>query len=210
MKVQLPWYGKAAGSSAKTIYQSYWGNTYTRSFPFLFHYPDTAKQQETQAAFFAVQRAWWTIYPQLATYIPKSQRHNRNIYNTLSKGMYQSMMTYKAKDTNNIKQHFGLDNRQQVKLNLLVKLMIYEDHKYFIYADLVSIDAKRHFIPRFAHYLLYNIVQQEFYYKNEVYKDKDLTTSFEIENEWDKSDIVIAYLALSDENFFTDFYLCTV
>lgn len=89
MKVQLPWIGKAAGSSAGTIYQSYWGHTYTRSFPALFHYPDTPAQQATQALFHDVQRFWLPIYQHLEPSIGKEQRKGINAFNVLAKCIYK-------------------------------------------------------------------------------------------------------------------------
>lgn len=208
MKVQLPWYGKAAGSSAGTIYQSYWGHTYTRSFPFIFHYPDTQKQQKTQASFFAIQRAWWAIYPQIAAFIPQSQRRNRNIYNALSKSLYNSILTYKDKKETNVRKNFGLDDRKQVKIFLDLQSVQYDGSKYGIWITLKDIVSTRKFSPKWCHYLLYNITQQEFFYQYAEYDSPDLSATFKLLTDWDRYDLVVCYLALSDENFFTNFYLC--
>ena len=80
MKLQLPWIGKAAGSSAGQILQSYWGHTYSRSFPSMFHYPNTKLQQECQAKFFDIQRIWQPIYVVIRQHIGSTQRTNLGIY----------------------------------------------------------------------------------------------------------------------------------
>lgn len=209
MKVQLPWFGKATGSSAGTIYQSYWGNTYTRSFPFSFHYPDTEKQQQCQFDFFRIQRAWWTIYDKLKTYIPRSQRRNRNIYNTLSKGVYSAFLTYGIKANENIRPHWGIDPRNTVLPIIEVGKVSYSNLTYIIEATLQNIAGKRKFYPTNNHFLLCNITQQEMYYKIEPYSEAKISTSLFVTSEWLNTDIIIAYVAFSNDEFFTNFYLCS-
>ena len=209
MKVHLPIVGKATGSSAGLIYQSYWGNTYTRSFPFSFHYPDTDKQQKSQFDFFQIQRAWWTIYENLKTYIPRVQRRNRNIYDTLSKGVYSALLTYDIKAEANIRPHWGLDPRNTVLPIIDVDKISYSNFNYYIDATLQSFTGKRKFYPSINHFLLCNLTQQEMYYKIEPYTDSKISTSIFVTSEWLNTDIIIAYVAFSNDEFFTNFYLCS-
>ena len=209
MKVHLPIVGKATGSSAGLIYQSYWGNTYTRSFPFSFHYPDTDKQQKCQFDFYRIQRAWWTIYDKLKTYIPRSQRRNRNIYNTLSKGVYSAFLTYGIKADENIRPHWGLDPRNTILPIIEVGKISYSNFNYYIDATLQSLAGKRKFYPSINHFLLCNLTQQEMYYSFEPYTESKISTSFLVASEWLDTDIIIAYVAFSHDEFFTNFYLCS-
>ena len=207
MKVHLPIVGKASGSSAGLIYQSYYGNTYTRSFPFLFHYPDTAKQQKCQASFFAIQRAWWPIFYKMRDYVSKSQRHNTNIFNKLSKGLFKSIMTYSEKSERNKTMSWGLDTRRSVTFvpdNL--KLSIDREVCY-VDTTISGLLCKRKFIPNYYHLLLYNVTQQMFYYIVEQYTDPKISSSFLLTAKWEDSDLILLYVALSSNDFFSNFHL---
>lgn len=208
MKVHLPIVGKATGSSAGLIYQSYWGNTYTRSFPFSFHYPDTSKQQKSQFDFFKIQRVWWGIYEKLKTSIPASCRKNRNVFNELSSGIYRIFMTYMQKSSSNIVDVWGLDSRKSVKLNINAQFLDFLGDEIIVNAKVLDIYGKRKFVPDFFNTLLCNITEQEFYFIMDDYSDGSLTTSFKVEGKWDETDIIVAYTALSSKEFITNFYFC--
>lgn len=208
MKVHLPWSGKATGSSANLIYQSYWGNTYTRSFPFSFHYPDTGKQQKCQQDFFKIQRVWWEVYKAMAPFIPKSQRHNKNIYNLLSAGIYRIFMTYSEKKQANVVPVWGLDNRKTVKLSLFVGPIDMVSTPCTVYTEIQSIQSSRKFQRIYNHLLLVNVTQQSFYYTNFKRQGTEIKETFTVPGDWQPSDLILCYLALSDESFFTNFYLC--
>lgn len=209
MKVHLPIVGKATGSSAGLIYQSYWGNTYTRSFPFSFHYPDTDKQQKCQFDFFQIQRAWWPIYNQLKLSIPKQCRRNTNVYNVLSNGLYQVFMTYSEIKAQNVVYVWGLDKRKSVVVEISRNLISFDGLKLAVDTEILDIHGKRNFEPTNYNMLLCNITQQEFYFKVEQLTSKEILESFIITSEWSQSDIVVAYVAFSNKEFFTNFYLCS-
>ena len=209
MKVHLPIVGKATGSSAGLIYQSYWGNTYTRQFPFSFHYPDTSKQQKCQFDFFRIQRAWWPIYNQLKLSIPKQCRRNTNVYNELSNGLYKVFMTYAEIKAQNVVEEWGLDKRKSVIFNLEKYPITFDGLKMGVETDILEIHGKRSFKPTNYNMLLCNITQQEFYFKTELWTNDNILESFIITSEWSQSDIVVAYVAFSNNEFFTNFYLCT-
>lgn len=209
MKVHLPIVGKATGSSAGLIYQSYWGNTYTRSFPFSFHYPDTDKQQKCQFDFFQIQRAWWPIYKELKMSIPKQCRRNTNVYNELSNGLYRALMTYAPVKTENALQVWGLDKRKSVKADLKTSKIIIEDQRVFVSCYLNGFYGKRKFVPSVFNMLLCNITQQEFYLKIEKLESDTIAVEFFVTSEWSQSDIIVAYVAFSNDEFFTNFFLCS-
>lgn len=207
MKIHLPIVGKATGSSAGLIYQSYWGNTYTRSFPFSFHYPDTSKQQKCQFDFFRIQRAWWPIYNKLKFSIPKQCRRNTNVYNKLSKGLYEVFMTYSIIKADNIVEVWGLDERKAVIMYIEKKRLEFEDNVITARFSINGIYGKRHFSPQNYNMLLCNITQQEFYFQTaEVHAGLN-EVKFLVLSEWSRTDIIVAYVAFSNEEFFTNFYL---
>ena len=208
MKVHLPIVGKATGSSAGLIYQSYWGNTYTRSFPFCFHYPDTNKQKKCQFDFFLIQRSWWPIYNQLQLSIPKQCRRNTNVYNVLSKGLYSALMTYSEKNLQNIVSVWGLDKRRTVNADFNKISIMVSDIRWIVDAKLAEISSKRNFKPVFYHMLLCNITRQEFYFKEYRFAPPEIQETFIITSEWDRNDFVLVYVALSNDEFFTNFFLC--
>lgn len=210
MKVHLPILNKATGSSAGLIYQSYYGNTYTRAFPFSFHYPDTEKQQKTQFDFFKIQRVWWIIYEQMKEFVPKGQRHNKNVFDVLSAGLYSSFMTYTQKAASNVKSVWGLDDRKTVKAVLSFEKISNAGIVYYISATLHSFQGKRRFTPKFYHVLLCNITRQDvlFYFSN--YETNNIEVEVRVFLDWERTDLIIAYIAFSNDEFFTNFYLCGI
>lgn len=209
MKVHLPIVGKATGSSAGLIYQSYWGNTYTRSFPFSFHYPDTSDQKICQFDFFKIQRAWWPIYNHLKEFIPRQCRRNINVYNELSKGIYRVLMTYAVKKRQNIVDVWGLDKRNTVNTEIKKDRITFEGNSIHVFCTILEIYGTRQFIPNHYNMLLCNISQQEFYLVNDIYVKPTIAETFYLRSEWSQSDIIVAYIALSNKEYFTNFFLCT-
>lgn len=208
MKVHLPIVGKATGSSAGLIYQSYWGNTYARSFPLIFHYPDTSKQQKCQFDFFRIQRAWWPIYNKLKFSIPRQCRRNTNVYNKLSNGLYRVFMTYSEIKEENILDIWGLDDRKSVMVELIANGISIESTKVNVRCDLIGFSGKRNFVPTLYNMLLCNITEQEFYLSVAKLESNIIDITFTVISQWSKSDIIVAYVAFSNDEFFTNFYLC--
>jgi hypothetical protein len=208
MKVHLPIVGKATGSSAGLIYQSYWGNTYTRSFPFSFHYPDTAKQQICQFDFFQIQRAWWPIYDRLKRSIPKQCRRNTNVYNELSNGLYKVFMTYSEKKRGNVIPIWGLDKRKTVNVDIINSAIKIDKSVVKVTTDFKVVQTKRSFSPMDCNVLLCNVNRQEFYLQVFAYETEFIDVQFFVGSEWEQTEIILAYLALSNDEFFTNFFLC--
>ena len=57
--------------------------------------------------------------------------------------------------------------------------------------------------------MLCNISQQEFYFKTDYVQDGWNDVRFVVMSEWYPSDIIIPYVAFSNDEFFTNFYLCS-
>lgn len=208
MKVQIPILNKAAGAYAKQIFQSYYGNTYVRNFPASFHYPDTPKQQQVQSSFYNIQRVWWEVYPALAQSIPESQRHNKNVFNILSQGLYKSIMTYLERVPENILRVWGLDKRNCVSLNIAFDLITAANGFYTIKARVLEIKSRRRFAPNKTHLLLYNVTRQIFLYAVIPYNGPYIDFRLYVGEMWPGDNLIIAYMALSDPHFLSNFYLC--
>lgn len=207
MKVQLPWIGKAAGSSAGTIYQTYWGNTYSRSFPALFHYPDTKKQQECQASFFDIQRIWLPIYNEISTHIGKMQRKNKNPFNKLTSSIYHIFNPYDKESHVKVPENFGLD-----PLNRVYGILRNCDIKIEDKTVKVQFTWLRPYINisepiTTAHYILFNTTLVSMYYASYPLDGSMEEITFENGNQWNKEDEIYFYLALSGETWLGNFNL---
>lgn len=207
MKVQLTWFGKAAGRSAGTIYQSYFGNTYTRAMPFSFHYPDTQKQQKTQASFFDIQRNWLPIYSVLQGFIDKSQRYNKNTFNVLSTYIYRVFNPYIVKAYEHLPKDFGLNSKNllipnisdfSLEENVQSVILTFQNGK-----PIQQIDIEAQII----HILLFNKTTIEMMYKNEKITYGKIQVKLENTMYWKPQHNIVTYIALSSKQWLGNFNL---
>lgn len=205
MKVHLPIVGKATGSSAGLIYQSYWGNTYTRSFPFSFHYPDTKKQQDCQATFFDIQRNWYPIYNQLKTHIHKNQRRNMNVFNKLSNAIYHILNPYKEKLKNRLPSNFGLDSLNRVRPVTFETSIAFKEESFTLHFNMgrpyndISIQIEE------IHVIIFDETQQTMLYAEDKLHGGFYDMVFKNTLDWKESDTLHVYLALSSYNWLGNF-----
>lgn len=205
MKVQLPWIGKAAGSSAGAIYQTYWGNTYSRSFPALFHYPDTKKQQECQASFFDIQRIWLPIYNTISTQIGKMQRKNKNPFNQLTSSIYHIFNPYKEQKLSRLPNFFGLDPKNRVRIFFSIDEMRIDatavEMWFTWFRPYIEIDMT----PTTLHFLLFNLSRTSMYYQTIPFSTDYRNIDFRNTNEWKEGDKLTLYVAISGDSWFGNF-----
>lgn len=210
MKVQLPWFGKAAGSSAGTIYQSYWGKTYTRSFPFSFHYPDTQRQQKCQATFFDIQRTWLPIYQQVSQSIGPMQRKNKNPFNSMMRNIFRVFNPYGKYYTGHIPEFFGLDPKNRVRPVLLdINLDINPDDVVLTYDMARPYNGLQIRLVK-SYLLLFNITQQTMLFSEEPFRPDVQRVTFENTLGWLPSDDYAFYVALAADNWLGNFNLCVL
>lgn len=207
MKVQLPLLGKAAGSYAGSIYQSYYGHTYVRSFPTLFHYPDTQDQQTTQAKFFDIQRIWLPVYNNMTLSIGKNQRKNKNPFNIFSKGIFKTLNPYENGRNFTPLRYFGLDPLNRVIPKTTYPILKYDEgilKLTFIMNrpyNLVSVRLNT------THLLALNRTRQSLYYKDATLNGGLNEFEFENTNDWHDGDQVLVYVALSADTWLGNFNL---
>jgi hypothetical protein len=207
MKVQLAWFGKAAGRSAGTIYQTYFGNTYTRAMPFSFHYPDTKKQQETQASFFDIQRNWFPIYNQIKLHIDMSQKKNKNVFNQLSKAIYKILNPYKKSKLINPIENFGLDPLNQNKPVVIGFRLDFKEKDIVLNFNMARPIWVRSEWIESTHILLFNRTQQTMMYQETKFQPDTNIIGFENLQRWENSDKIFTYMALSSQNYLANFNL---
>lgn len=207
MKVQMPIVGHAAGRTAGLIYQTYNGHTYARSLPVIYHYPDTPLQQDCQAKFYNIQEQWLPIYNSFKRLIPRNQRHNTNMFNVLSAGVYLAAQTYANSNSKGRPQHFGSDIQQQIQIKTIKAGISIDPKLVVIDADVVFVSWRRTFVPRACSLLLVNASQQLLMFTRFDYSESDFRIEFSNMQSWLQGDSISAYLALASKDFFTDFYL---
>lgn len=205
MKLQLPWLGKATGSSAGLIIQSYWNRTFGRSFPALFHYPDTPEQQEAQAKFYDIQRIWVPIYNELRTNFPKYQVRNKNPFNLFSKNIYKILDPYKPIYQINFAKNFGLDPLNRVRA-------VVQDVQRVITPETISlriIQGRPYIYLNYTfdtmHLLLLNKERQDIIYTKLPWTGDLPWIELENTNEWKYGNTLILCYALSCAEWFGNF-----
>lgn len=207
MKVQLTWFGKAAGRSAGTIFQSYYGNTYTRDMPFSFHYPDTKKQQETQASFFDIQRNWFPIYNQIKLNIKMQQRNDKNVFNRLSQSIYRILNPYAKKAYKEPQRYFGLEPKNKNRPVTNALSIDFKNDKIIVHFDMNRPYWYRSEQITTSHILLFNRTQQTMFYQQDNFHAGLNEFKFENTLNWNETDNILIYLAIASENYLANFNL---
>lgn len=207
MKVQLTWFGKAAGRSGGTIYQSYFGNTYTRAMPFSFHYPDSKKQQKTQASFFDIQRNWLPIYDQIKLNIERQQRNNKNVFNRLSQGVYKVLNPYSKKKFEEPQRFFGIEARNENRATTADVRMEFKDPQIVVRFSMYRPYWYRKEWIKDTHLLMFNLYQQNMMYQQTTFQAGECEFVFENKLFWKDTETIYIYLALSSDNYLANFNL---
>lgn len=207
MKVNLPLLGKASGSYAGMIYQSYWSHTYARSFPFSFHYPDTRSQQICQALFFDLQRYWIPIYNRLKKDIKMQQRRNKNPFNRLSSAIYHIFNPYQEKIKDTLPSNFGLDAKNRVR-PVITDYHVDFKEGYFN----IAFEMQRPYNDLFIkldhiHIVLFNNTKQNMMYQQDSFHAETYIVTFQNTLEWKETDEIYCYISLSSLDWLGNFNL---
>ena len=205
MKVHVPFIGKVTGSSAGLIYQSYWGKSFARTFPALFHYPDTPSQQQAQAKFYEIQKIWNGIYADLKTYIGPSQKKNKNPYNVLSKYIYRVLNPYNKALFATTPKYFGFDPLNRVRASIgIYSFDITEEYINLTFAmnrPYIGIDVEIKDIV----FLFFNRSRKDLAMSIETFDAMLNKVQIHNDNEWKNRDICILYIALAGPNYLANF-----
>lgn len=205
MKVQIPWLNKAAGRSANTIYQSYLGATYTRSMPAIFHYPDTKKQQTTQAAFFDIQRVWIPIFQQLSVFIAPSQRRNKNVFNKLSSYIYKIIQPFQGLRNRRFIKFWGLERLNLMYADMQCISFVVNNEMIILDISLTNVVNKTKFQVSWFHFILFNLSSQLFMYQSLPRFEGSKNVDFRNTLHWNPTDDYLLYVACSDNRWLGNF-----
>lgn len=207
MKVQLPWAGKATGNSAGLIYQSYWGRTFARTFPAIFHYPDTKLQQITQAKFHDIRRIWDPIYRNISQYIGRGQRTNRNTYNDYLQGLYRAFNPYNEVSKSAPPRSWGIDPLNRMSVELTEFEVINAKEQIFVQWTSLKLVNKIAAAPTRQFFLLLNLTRQALYFDNAMYLPYRHSWYFINQQDWREDDKILFYTALAAKDWLGNFNL---
>lgn len=205
MKVHVPFLGKVTGSSAGLIYQSYWGKSFARTFPAIFHYPDTPRQQATQAKFYQIQKLWTGIYADIKQFIGPSQKKNRNTYNELFKYVFRNLNPYDRAHWQVWPNNFGLDKLNRVRA-------VINPETYTVTSDSISLDFSMgrpwvgiDVVPRDAIFIFFNRTRQDLAATILPFRGDLNNVTVPNDNEWDGFDNTCLYVALGCDGWLGNF-----
>lgn len=207
MKVHLPWAGKATGSSAGLIYQSYWGKTYARTFPAIFHYPDTPAQQACQAPFYEIQKAWAEPYSYIKNAAGKTQRVNHNIYNEFFKSAMQVYNPYNEPKFRKPLKNFGLDPNNRMRASMHVTLKIIVSSFIFIQWQDWKVTNNLSYTPTNRIFLLINKTQRNLHATQTLILPNITGLNIQNTQEWQQNDDILLYVAVYGEGWLGNFNL---
>lgn len=205
MKVQIPILNKATGRSGDTIFQSYYGNTYARSMPILFHYSDTPSQQLTQATFFDLQRLWIPIYNHLKLSIQGQQRKNKNPFNVMSSFIYKIFNPFNTEPTLKYPSNFGLDRLNRVRPVVVGSTINITSEYVELTYDMQRLWNGTSFVMTTTNLLLFNIKRQSMLYLDIPFRAGEDTLKMPNVNDWLPDDVILFYMALSCESWLGNF-----
>lgn len=207
MKVQLPWAGKATGSSAGLIYQSYWGKTYARTFPAIFHYPNTPAQQACQAKYWhrriEAQDCYRTIQPHLSSY----QKRLTNTYNAMFKSVNDMFTKQVTSQYSPIPYAFGIDLKYSVYAAIIPKNYTITPSQVIVEAKVKEIKSEFQFQPNKAFLVLVNFRRQELWTQQPKYDNGYIYGVWKNTTAWASDYTPMFYIGLADDHFFSNFFL---
>ena len=207
MKVQLPIINHGSGRAGGMIFQTYWGRTYLRSMPVLFHYPDTPAQQKIKGLYLNLMNQVRAAYDTLRKSFPRNFNTNRNMFNILAKGIFRAADPYNSNHDATPPLRFGYDTQQQIKL-------IFSDHKInvgktdIVISMIASIQLwRRSFRPKQAVYIVINTTQQQIQFTSLPWTDGVFEWSFKNTFPWHAEDRILIYVAATNSEMMSSFYL---
>lgn len=201
MKVQLPFHNHAAGRSGGSIFQTYWGRTFARSMPALFHYPDTKPQQETQAKFFSVQYYARSIYNLDKSFISRYQRININAFDVYMKAFFAALNPYNRSDFVRPPKYFGVDkyNSAILPTKLLDVYMSSNRMAYEFQLFEPIVKNSNNFIYQQA--IFFNRTKQICFRRQGPYTKGMHNLTIMASSQWSKEDEIYIYFALQSTNW---------
>ena len=206
MKVQQPFIGHSSGTLAGMVYQTYNGATYMHAKPSIYHYPDTPAQQKVQGLYWDIMRQWQVIYRSAVKDFPSAMPCQWNVYDIWAAGIFQAAQTYPRLFKASPSKWFGQDQRQSVRLSFPLATADIADNNLKVDFRVVYRCVRRQFVPTMVHTIVVNKTLQLLQYAFSYYSGQDVVLIFRGVDGWSKNDELRIYVALQNDNFFTNFY----
>lgn len=206
MKVQSPIAGAMAGSAGNLTFQHYHGQTYGRSKPVLFHYGPTPAQAVAQNKFYGIRAQWNPLYREIKPFVPDYQLKQANAFNTLTEGVYKALGTFSEDDPSTLPRKFGFDLYERLSLRLGNYTLYYDGQYYYITLWDFDFTTDVEFVPQYAHALYLCPDLQQIGYDVVNFNAEHLTFVFTNSGDWFPDHYFNMYVALSDEQFFSNFF----
>ena len=207
MKVQLPWMGKATGSSAGLIYQSYWGRTFARTFPAMFHYPNTPAQQACQTKYWHNRIEAEACYGTIQRYLSSYQKRITNPYNAMFKSVNDMFIQHETNPYAPIPNDFGIDIRHSVNANIRSVFNVVRPDRVIIDANIINIKSEFQFEPDKAFLILVNFRRKEVWTQPANFHGGNIYGSWPNTTTWPSTQVAIFYVGLANNHFCTNFFL---
>lgn len=205
MRIQSPISGAMAGSAGNLIFQHYHGRTYGRSKPVLFHYGPTKPQFIAQQKYYGVRRIWSPIYQRLKPYIKAAEQKQANPYNSLSKGVYDVLGTFKKTYGQQYVKKFGFDKYNRLSIQIVNWELALKDNDFYVSLYEFGYSSTVDFVPDYAHALVFCHDLQHMQYDVVKYSPKLLRFAFSNAMQYLPGHSVDIYIALSNDEFFSNF-----
>lgn len=207
MKLQLPWIGNASGTSGNMILQTYHGETYMREKPLIYHDPKTPAQMLQRYKFWGLLDEWRTYYDSFKAFIPESQRKKRNVFDELFSIMWFIVEKRYTQEWWQKIWWWGIDKDNEVTFNNIEDYIDFNSRNVLIEVHYENLVSKRKFTPKNYVLLAMKPDEQQYMIATGEYPHYSIQTGWPNAYGWQFGDNVLFFLALYDENFFTNFAL---
>lgn len=206
MRVQSPIAGAMRGAAGGLIFQHYHGRTFGRAFPVLFHYGPTPAQAAAQTKYYGTRRQWNPLYRDIKPYIPNNQLQQANAFNVLSSGVFRALGVFTSSGESVPTHKFGFDVFDRLILRLGEWTLYYDSPYYYITFWDFDYQTNVDFHPLYAHALYLCRDLQQIQYVVVPYDAEHLTFVFDNSLNWFPDHDFDMYVALSDEQYFSNFF----
>ena len=188
------------------VYQTYNGATYMHAKTNNYHYPDTEAQQKVQGRYWDIMHQWQLVYKGATKAFPEVMPCNFNMFDVWAGGVYQAAQTYPRQYRNKPPRFFGQDKRQSVKLQFPSYKIDLADNTLKLDYYVETICVRRQFTPTMVHTLVINRNLQILQYAFAYNTSNHITLTFQGLVDWSLQHQLRIYVALQNDNYFTNFY----
>ena len=206
MRVQSPIAGNMAGAAGGLIFQHYNGRTYARAFPVIFHYQPTPAQKAAQDAYYSTRSLWLPVYNEIKPFIPLREHKQCNVYSSLTKGVYNALGVFHEHHHDVVHEKIGFDVYDRIRIYQGNITATYQNPYYYLHIHGFDWVSKVIFEPKIVHVLYFCMELGQMQYDRLQYVSKDLVIPFRDVNNWLTRYSVHIYIALSDDDYFSDFF----